>query len=71
MQIKVITHQHRNDFSATLECEHCGGEQHLGSGYSDAYYYKHVIPSITCKACSKDSSGETKGQDNTTGSKPV
>lgn len=51
MKIKTVTFQHRNDFSAVLVCEHCGGEQVLGGGYDDTHYHKHVLPSIRCVHC--------------------
>lgn len=53
MRIKKILSQHRRDFTATLECDHCGKEQHLSSGYDDAHYHRNVIPTIPCKACGK------------------
>lgn len=51
MRIKTINSQHRRDFTATLECEHCGKEQELMSGYDDDNYHKNVIPSIRCNNC--------------------
>lgn len=53
MRIKKILSQHRRDFTATLECEHCGNEDHLGYGYDDANYHRNVIPSIRCSKCDK------------------
>lgn len=52
MRIKEIVSQHRRDFTAIYECEHCGltGE---GSGYDDAYFHQNVIPSMECKECGK------------------
>jgi len=35
MKIKNITSEHRNDFCAIMECEHCGSTQKLSSGYHD------------------------------------
>ncbi|WP_369065280.1 hypothetical protein [Burkholderia gladioli] len=58
MFIKAILSQHRNDFTATLECEHCGSTQRLGSGYHDAFYHKKVIPAIACHSCGKKRNGE-------------
>jgi hypothetical protein len=57
MKIKEITSQHRNDFRAVMECEHCGNTDALTTGYDDAYYHDKVIPAMTCKACGKDRSG--------------
>lgn len=51
MKIKKILSQYRRDFTATLECESCGAEQHLDSGYDDTHFHKHVIPVIECKSC--------------------
>lgn len=71
MKIKEITWQHRNDFSAILECEHCDNDsQILKTGYSDTYYYTKVLPSITCAKCKKDRLGNITDQD-TQGFKPV
>lgn len=69
MKIKAIKSQHRNDFTADMECEHCGHVQHLDSGYSDNYYYEHVIPAMTCGACGKNRAGvvpESKNDNGTT-----
>ena len=46
MRIKTITSQHRRDFRAILECEHCGHDQQLTSGYDDKYYHENVIPKM-------------------------
>lgn len=53
MKIKTILSQHRRDFSATMECEHCGHESHLSSGYDDANYHQNVIPEMECPECGK------------------
>lgn len=53
MKIKKITSQHRRDFTATLECEHCRHEQDLKGGYDDSFYHNNVIPAIECKSCGK------------------
>ena len=53
MKIKTILTQHRRDFTATLECEHCGATQTLSGGYDDAFYHTNVIPSIHCQSCGK------------------
>ena len=53
MRIKTILSQHRRDFTATLECEHCGAEEHLPCGYDDANYHQNVIPSFECDKCGK------------------
>jgi transcription elongation factor Elf1 len=52
MKIKEITIQHRRDFTAIYECEHCGYTE-TGSGYDDANFHNNVIPQIECKICGK------------------
>ena len=53
MKIKKILEQHRRDFSAILECEHCNHIQKLTNGYDDECYHNNVIPTIKCEKCSK------------------
>lgn len=55
MKIKTITSQHRRDFNADLECEHCGYVQKLSGGYDDDFYHANVIPSIKCDRCTMTS----------------
>lgn len=43
MRIKEIISQHRRDFKAIFECEHCGYTE-TKSGYDDANYHQNVIP---------------------------
>lgn len=50
MKIKKIISQHRRDFYAMYECEHCGNEE-KGSGYDDANFHKNVIPEMKCGKC--------------------
>jgi predicted RNA-binding Zn-ribbon protein involved in translation (DUF1610 family) len=57
MRIKKITSQHRRDFNAIYECEHCGHE-YEGQGYDDANFHQNVIPKKACPEC-----GETAGDD--------
>jgi len=52
MKIRKITDQHRRDFSAVYECEHCGATE-TGSGYDDDYFHRNVIPAMKCKRCGK------------------
>jgi transcription elongation factor Elf1 len=52
MKIKTITSQHRRDFQAIYECEHCGHEQ-IGSGYDDERFHKTVIPCMICLECKR------------------
>jgi hypothetical protein len=53
MKIIKITHQHRRDFSADMECEFCGYKVKNDSGYDDDYYHRTVIPNMLCKKCNK------------------
>ena len=57
MKIKTIDSQHRRDFFATYECEHCGHTQ-PGSGYDDDNFHRNVIPAMKCGKC-----GKTAGAD--------
>lgn len=50
MRIKEITSQHRRDFTAVFECEHCGHTE-KASGYDDAYFHQEVLPKWPCGAC--------------------
>lgn len=52
MKIKTIKSQHRRDFTAVYECEHCGHE-HEGSGYDDTYFHAEVVPKMKCPQCGK------------------
>lgn len=51
--IKVIS-QHRRDFKAVFECEHCH-ETFVREGYDDTNFHVNVIPLIPCKSCGKTS----------------
>lgn len=52
MKIKTITSQHRRDFHAVYECEHCGFTK-TASGYDDAYFHNEVVPKMECAKCGK------------------
>jgi len=52
MKIKRIIRQHRRDFTAEYECEHCGHTKE-GSGYDDAHYHEKVVPAMKCDHCGK------------------
>jgi transcription elongation factor Elf1 len=52
MKIKKILSQHRRDFTAIYECEHCGHEKKAG-GYDDDNFHRNVIPGMTCESCGK------------------
>lgn len=51
MRIKKKISQHRRDFYAIYECEHCGHETRKKPGYDDFYFHDVVIPGMTCAAC--------------------
>jgi ribosomal protein L37AE/L43A len=55
MKIKQIVSQHRRDFTAIYECEHCGHEQ-KGGGYDDSNFHENVIPTMICKSCGEKAS---------------
>lgn len=52
MRIKEIVSQHRRDFTAIYECEHCSHTE-TSSGYDDTYFHQTVIPQMKCKKCEK------------------
>lgn len=52
MKIKEIVSQHRRDFRAIYECEHCGYTEKK-SGYDDANFHQNVIPTMKCPKCGK------------------
>lgn len=55
MILLKTTFQYRNDFAGILECENCGHQQELNSGYDDHFYHTQVIPSIQCDKCNLNS----------------
>mgnify|MGYP003083379963 FL=1 len=52
MKIKKIISQHRRDFQAVYECEHCGYTV-KSYGYDDEYFHNEVIPNKVCPKCGK------------------
>lgn len=52
MKIKEIVSQHRRDFYAIYECEHCGFVKEA-YGYDDANFHQNVIPKMTCEKCGR------------------
>lgn len=50
MKIKTIKSQHRRDFTAVYECEHCSHTQE-GSGYDDSNFHQNVVPTMVCESC--------------------
>lgn len=71
MFIQEITSQHRNDFRAIMECEHCEHTQKLTTGYNDGNYHNNVIPAMTCKSCGKNRVGDEPKIKNNDGAIPV
>lgn len=57
MKIKKIISQHRRDFTAEYECEHCGHIR-TGGGYDDANYHQNVIPCMKCPNCEETAPDE-------------
>lgn len=52
LHIKTILTQHRRDFTAIYECEHCGFTM-KSDGYDDTNFHVNVIPNMKCTACGK------------------
>jgi rubrerythrin len=52
MRIKEILDQHRRDFHAIYECEHCGHTCEA-QGYDDAHFHRNVVPEMVCPICGK------------------
>ncbi len=63
MKIKEMLSQYRNDFTAMIECEHCGNLEKLTSGYHDGYYHTKVIPAMHCNTCGKNRAGALRESD--------
>lgn len=61
MKIIQITSRHRYDYSAILQCEHCGSHQSDPSGYDDINYHVNVMPRMACLKCGKDRAGNNGG----------
>ena len=62
MKIKTITSRYRNDFTAIMECEHCGRTQRNDMGYDDENYHCRVIPEMFCRHCGKRRDGASRKQ---------
>ena len=60
MHIKQINSQHRRDFYAVYECEHCGHVTGEKQGYDDANFHNNVIPAIKCPNCGKKAAADTR-----------
>ena len=65
MKIKKVLSQHRRDFTAIYECQHCGHEERSG-GYDDNFFHNTVIPNMNCPEC-----GKTGGEVTSSPSVPV
>jgi hypothetical protein len=57
VKIKNIISEHGNDFSADMECEHCGHVGKITTGYHDNFYHTRVIPAMFCGKCRKNRAG--------------
>lgn len=57
MKIKSIKSQHRRDFQAVYECEHCGATKDA-YGYDDDNFHRNVIPAMKCDGCGKTAGDE-------------
>jgi predicted RNA-binding Zn-ribbon protein involved in translation (DUF1610 family) len=57
MKIKTIESQHRRDFTAIYECEHCGHTKR-GGGYDDGNFHQNVIPNMVCESCGEKAPDE-------------
>lgn len=65
MRILNITSQHRSDFRAEVQCEHCLTKVPNWSGYDDYNYHANVMPKFHCKACGKNRAGALKTPEST------
>ena len=59
--MKIIRrfNQHRRDFRADMQCEHCGTVRLDVSCYDDDFFHRKVIPDMACSDC-----GEKSPEDN-------
>lgn len=57
MIIKKKLRQHRRDFTAIYECEHCG-HTHENSGYDDTHFHENVVPNRKCPECEESSNSK-------------
>jgi ribosomal protein L37AE/L43A len=57
VKIQKIYLQHRRDFHAIYECEHCGAT-HRDIGYDDENFHDNVIPQMVCDQCGKKAPAE-------------
>lgn len=52
MKIKRILNQHKQDFNAIFECEHCGDEIER-MGQDERNFHENIIPEMSCRKCGK------------------
>jgi transcription elongation factor Elf1 len=57
VKIQKIVSQHRRDFQAVYECEHCAHTVR-SYGYDDANFHQNVIPAMKCEKCGKTAAAE-------------
>jgi len=62
MKIKKITSQHRRDFMAVYECEHCSHTE-KGGGYDDDNFHVNVVPNMECGKCGKTARSEYRARE--------
>lgn len=58
MHIKKKLSQHRRDFQAIYQCEHCNHE-YEDYGYDDLYFHQEVIPNKKCRSCGLTATAQT------------
>jgi galactose-1-phosphate uridylyltransferase len=63
MKIAEILSEYGYNFSARMECEHCGHTAKITSGYHDNHYHARVIPAMRCRKCGKNRAGELEHTD--------
>jgi len=59
MKIAKILSQHRRDFTARYECEHCG-HTYEGVGYDDDNFHRNVVWQMICPECGKSGDKSTR-----------
>ena len=57
MKIERIISQHRRDFRAIYQCEHCDHTIEA-RGYDDEHFHSTVIPAMKCVECGKTASDD-------------
>lgn len=62
MKIIKMVSQSRRDFSAIMECEHCGHQELNKHGYDDDNYHQNVIPAMKCGKCEKTAGDDYEPQ---------